>query len=252
MFFESNHSIKENEFRLSFGRVFSFPLHLHRSFEFYAQVEGSSEVTVGDRSYHLFAGDAVLIFPFQVHSYRPIDPGHFAMCIFSPDLVSDFHKKIAHKIPVDSLFSYTIDPSVERDNIFLMRSIVYGICGSFDKNRRYLETAGNLSENLLNSLLLYADKHFRTDCLLRDAASKVGYDYAYVSKFFKRKVGLSFRAYVNLLRTNECRRLLKETAKSMTEIAEECGFHSLRTFDREFTANTGMTPTAYRKLHAHS
>ena len=67
MFFEPKHSIEENEFRLSFSKALTFPLHIHRSFEFYAQTDGAADVTVGDRTYRLSAGDAVLIFPFQVH-----------------------------------------------------------------------------------------------------------------------------------------------------------------------------------------
>lgn len=252
MFFESTHSLTENEFRLSFSKSINFPLHLHRSFEFYAQLEGSSEVTVGEKTYTLSAGEAVLIFPFQIHAYRSKEKSRFAMCIFSPDLASDFYKKTAHKEPTDSLFRYTVREDIPRDNIFLQRSIVYGICGTFDKGRVYRTTTDSLSESPLGALLLYADKYFRTACLLSDAATKVGYDYAYVSKLFKRRVGISFRAYVNLLRVNESKRLLKESTKSMSEIMEESGFHSLRTFDRAFLTVTGMTPSAYRNRHMHS
>ena len=135
MFFESNHSICENEFRLSFGKALTFPVHIHRSFEFYAQLDGIAEVTVAERTYRLKAGDAVLVFPFQIHAYRSIDGGHFAMCIFSPDLAPDFHKETKHLIPDDSLFSHSIDASARADNIFLQRAVVYGIIGAFTENR---------------------------------------------------------------------------------------------------------------------
>jgi YesN/AraC family two-component response regulator len=98
-------------------------------------------------------------------------------------------------------------------------------------------------------LLRYAEQSFRSDCLLRDAAARIGYDYAYVSKFFKRRVGLSFRQYVNLLRINEARRLLKETSDGISEIKDACGFRCLRTFDREFFTVTGKTPSEYRRRH---
>ena len=82
--------------------------------------------------------------------------------------------------------------------------------------------------------------------LLRDAAAKIGYDYAYVSKFFKRKTDMSFRQYVNRLRIIEGKKLLSSTADSVEHVAYACGFSSLRAFDREFFAQIGVTPSAYR------
>jgi AraC-like DNA-binding protein len=82
---------------------------------------------------------------------------------------------------------------------------------------------------------------------LRDAAAKVGYDYAYISKFFKNKAGMSFRQYVNCLRILASKQLLATTSQSISEIGETCGFSSTRAFDREFYAQTGSTPSDYRK-----
>jgi AraC-like DNA-binding protein len=82
---------------------------------------------------------------------------------------------------------------------------------------------------------------------LRDAASSIGYDYAYISKLFKRKVGISFRQYVNNLRIIESKPLLTAGDKSIGEIAELCGFSSLRAFDREFLNQVGVTPSKYQK-----
>lgn len=247
MFFESQHSLGKNEFRHHAGKDFAFPLHLHRAFEFYAQTEGTAEVTVGETVYLLSAGEAVLVFPFQVHAYRPIEGSRHEICIFSPDLAPDFYEKTAHARPTDPRFRYAIPRDVKTDNLFLKRSVVYGICGSFDRDRTYREIPDRSGEDLLVELLLFADKHYREACLLRDAAQKVGYDYAYASRLFKRRVGIPFRAYVNFLRVNESRRLLKEGAKSVSQIADACGFRSLRTFDREFRAAVGVPPSEYRK-----
>ena len=107
--------------------------------------------------------------------------------------------------------------------------------------------SGKNDNQILVSLLLFADKNFKSKCLLRDAASTIGYDYAYISKLFKRKAGISFRQYVNNLRIIESKQLLRSDAKSIEEIAEACGFSSLRTFDREFKNQNGISPSEYKK-----
>jgi len=248
MLFESSHSLDENEFILTFNRNLHFPtLHIHRSFELYAQLEGETDVVVGEHHYTLSPDQAVLIFPFQTHSYLPKGETRHALCIFSSDVVPDFHKKTAHLLPTDNRFSFHIDEDVKTDNIFLKRAFLYRVCGEFERGREYHSQPQNLNDNILTELLLYVNRNFRSECLLRDAAASIGYDYAYISKFFKQKTGISFRQYVNTLRIRECQHLLRTTTQSISEIKDECGFRCLRTFNREFLAVTGITASEYRR-----
>lgn len=249
MLFESKHSLDEKEFSLSKGHAMTFPIHIHRSFEYFEQVEGSTEVVVGNNSYLLSAGDAVLTFPLQPHSYKCLERGKYTLCIFSPDIVADFYKKNENRIPNESKFICNIPSVFSADNIYHQKSLAYFILGNFDDCRQYVRASEKSEDKLLVSLLLYADRNFRTPFILRDAASAIGYDYAYVSKFFKRKVGISFKQYLNNLRVTEGKTLLSTSEKSIEEIGEECGFSSLRTFDREFRLHSGVTPSEYRKKH---
>ena len=137
-------------------------------------------------------------------------------------------------------------------DIYHKKSAAYFICGEFEKGRKYSERQDDPGDNLFVSLLIYADNHFRDQCLLRDAAASVGYDYAYISKIFKKRSGMSFRKYVNRLRILEGKLMLKNTSKSVSEIGETCGFSSTRAFDREFLAQTGVTPSDYKKRNQNS
>ena len=83
--------------------------------------------------------------------------------------------------------------------------------------------------------------------VLEDAASAIGYDYAYISKKFKSAIGISFRKYVNTLRIILAKQLLLNETKTITEIASECGFNSLRAFNIEFKKAEGITPTEYKR-----
>ncbi|MBQ8356655.1 MAG: helix-turn-helix transcriptional regulator [Clostridia bacterium] len=249
MFFESAHSLQKQEFRCTRGKNLKFPLHLHRSFEFCLCRRGQMTVTVGERQYLIGEGEAVLVFPFQIHAYHTEIEAHFTLCIFSPDMVPDFYRKTEHCLPVDNLFSCPEDIEGEWGNVFLQRALTYRICGLFDRGAVYRAAEKKGSADILTRLLLYADRHFLGECLLRDAAAELGYDYAYLSKFFKRKTGFSFRAYVNLLRLNESVALLTSSDLSIAEIAARCGFGCMRSFDREFRQELVVTPAEYRKQH---
>ena len=247
MLFESQHSLSESEFQTTLTKSMTFPIHIHRSFEYFEQIEGITEVTVGGKKYVLQSGDAVLVFPMQPHSYLSLEQGRMRMCIFSPDLVTSFYKAHGSRVPTENKFRCSLPTELSLETAYHKKAIAYFICGEFERGREYAETSAGQEQRLLVELLLYADKSFCTPCLLRDAASEIGYDYAYASRTFKRLVGISFRQYVNGLRITESKQLLRAGAKGMEEIGEACGFCSLRAFDREFRAQTGMTPSEYRK-----
>ena len=248
MLFESRHSLSENEFIISKGTKLNFPIHIHRSFEYFEQVRGSTKVCIGDQTYVLKDGEAVLVFPLQPHSYNSIKDGEIRMCIFSPDIVAEFYKNNESNIPTENKFICSLPENLILENLFHKKSLTYFICGEFEKGRKYVTPSGKNEDRLLVALLLFADKNFCNSCLLRDASVEIGYDYAYVSKFFRRKVGIPFRQYVNNLRIIESKRLLRAGNKSIEEIAEACGFSSLRTFDREFLKQLGCTPSKYREM----
>ena len=244
MIFEKKHSFNEGEFSIANGQDFSFMPHIHRSFELFMQTRSASEVVIDKRTYIVEAGQAVLIFPFQCHSYRAINNSAHTICIFSPDLVPDYYGS-GKFIPTDNLFEFAWSRETI-DNPFLYRSIAYEICGEFDRGRKYAEKRNLFSQDKVVSVLLYVNENYKQKCLLYDAAASVGFDYAYISKLFKKSIGITYNQYVNYLRIQESKKLLKTTEKAITEIALECGFLSLRVFNRKFSEIEGMTPSAYR------
>lgn len=68
----------------------------------------------------------------------------------------------------------------------------------------------------------------------------------HIGGLFKRQYGMTLVAYRNRLRIEEACRLLRETGKSVTEIAGSCGFMSHAAFYEAFKRHTGTSPQAYR------
>ncbi len=247
MFFESIHSIDDKEFSLRFGQNLNYPPHLHLAFEFFCVTEGQTKVTVDQVDYDLKKGQAVLIFPYQVHSYEVIEHTFFVGSIFSPWLVPQFYQSIQTKHPFSNLFFY--DKKIEPPtNIYQQKGLLYDICGQFHQTARY-ESFDSKKTDLTTRLLLYITEHYKSECLLKDVAKEIGYDYVYLSKFFKKSTGVPFHAYVNNMRLQEGIRMLSSTNLPVNQIAEECGFASVRTFHREFRQFTSLSPTEYRKTH---
>jgi AraC-like DNA-binding protein len=68
------------------------------------------------------------------------------------------------------------------------------------------------------------------------------------SKYFKTATGMTFSSMVKKLRIAYARRLLDTTEDSIGQVATQSGYSNLANFNRQFLAEVGMTPTAYRRL----
>ena len=78
-------------------------------------------------------------------------------------------------------------------------------------------------------------------------AEELGYSYNYLSAYFKTQFGCSYADYVNSFRLEEAVRLLKRTDKSITQIAFESGFTSIRNFNDVFKKEYSISPLLFKK-----
>jgi len=65
-------------------------------------------------------------------------------------------------------------------------------------------------------------------------------------------MGSSFSSYLKKLRIHHAKVLLQGTQQKMKEISQSVGYNSVEYFVRVFSAETGMSPSAYRKEHRAS
>ena len=246
MFFEIQHSKNDAEFSHNYMDNITYPLHIHRSFEFFAQIKGTTQVVIDEKKYELNEGESVLIFPFQTHSYTTITKGKCLISIFSSDVVATYSKNKATLIPTNNYFLYDA-PNNAPSNAYLQKALAYDICGKFDIERNYKPREKDLFHQSIISLLIYAEENYKSNCLLEDACKTIGYDYAYVSKKFKKTIGVSFKKYINNLRIILAKHLLSASNKSISDVVSECGFNSARAFNIEFKNQVGITPTEYKR-----
>ena len=71
-----------------------------------------------------------------------------------------------------------------------------------------------------------------------------------LSKLFNAYKKMRIGDYINGLRVREAAALLGTTDQSVTDIAFEVGFESLRTFNRAFAREMNTTPEQYRRESA--
>ena len=163
MFYEFKHFGLSEYFCKEFGKDFSFPMHLHQSYEFITILSGEMDITVDGAMYNLKKGESMLIFPHQIHSLSSTQSEHM-LCIFSPEIVKAYYIKTSKKLPttnkfildkniIDSIISLSEDSSK-----IMKKGILYTVCAKFDDCTQYTEKNTD-SQNLLYTIFAFIENN---------------------------------------------------------------------------------------------
>lgn len=228
-----------------------FPSHFHRTFELIFVSEGNLSMTINNREYLLGKNELAFIFPNQLHSFASVGFSHIVLLIFPQDIINSFYKKYQHTFPESNVITYEPAPyeKLQFDNIFDCKSFIYGICSSLVAQTAFIPYSHTEIDhnNLLYALINYVQEHYETTCTLAQAAKELGYDYSYLSKFFQSKLGFTFTSYLNQFRISQACFMLHNTNESIASIAMQCGYDTIRTFNRNFKLYTGFSPSEYKR-----
>ena len=255
MFYESQHTLSADYFHPAINRDMDYPAHLHHCFECICVTDGEMLIAVGSREYRLAKGDAVMVFPNQIHSLKTPEYSENVLCIFSPELVSAYSSGLSGFLPESNSFSpdrFYVDKLIGIGNHpdkTALKGLLYSLCAEFDRGAKYKKAPG-APETLLGTIFGFIDKNYDSDCSL-DALSRFsGYGYTYLSAYFRKTVGMTYNDYVTSFRLSKVCYLLENSDLTVLSISNECGFGSLRSLNRNFRAKLGMTPEEYRAAHS--
>ena len=251
MFYQFQHFGMSEYFRKEYGENFNFPSHLHQSFEFITALSGSMDVMVNGKMYTITGNEAILIFPNQIHSLSGNRCSHM-LCIFSPEIVKAYYSKTLGKEPSENKFllsNYLIEALktlYEESSKIKKKGILYSICSEFDEKAAYNRKKIK-DKNLLHRIFEFVELNYNKDCSLEKLSEETAFSYSYLSRYFKNTVAMSFNSYVNMYRISKACYILNNSDNTIIECALECGYSSLRSFNRNFKLYTSMTPQEYRK-----
>lgn len=101
-------------------------------------------------------------------------------------------------------------------------------------------------------ILEYIHEHYERSTLTNEEiATAFNYHPYHVGRIVKKETGLSLKSYIIHYRLRVAKDLLLTTRCTVSDIAFRTGFCSSAYFTKVFKENTGMTPSAYRRLRLH-
>jgi len=238
----------EERFNYSSLTDLNFPLHFHRAYEIVIVESGEMTITVEESEYHLKAKDEVFIFPNQLHKLSTPDNAKCRVMIFSPELIGHFFSSYKGSVPENNQFQVTDIPDRQAlSSVYAQKAILYGYCDRLIQDTSFEAIKVSSKRKIIQNVLIYIDDHYQDDCTLKDVTKAIQYDYAYVSKLFYSYTNLTFTTYINRYRLTQATYLLLNTEEAVSEIAQKCGYKTLRTFNRNFKELKHVSPTVFRE-----
>lgn len=110
--------------------------------------------------------------------------------------------------------------------------------------KRNARSASHLAT--MQELLQDLERNCELPLTLQDGADRARMSVFHFSRFFKNVTGMNYNTYVNELRIARAERLIVGTDAKLIDIALECGFGNVRTFNRVFRQLRGCTPSELR------
>ena len=109
------------------------------------------------------------------------------------------------------------------------------------------ESGHHFSNKYVNAVTDYINRNYALPLTLEELAKVVNMSKQGLISAFKRSIGKTPIEYLNLVRLQNSKELLKNTDNSVGEIAELCGFSNVYYFSNIFKKHIGISPNMFRK-----
>jgi len=122
-----------------------------------------------------------------------------------------------------------------------VRSVFGVLCAYSDTDNE-----SKLDKNA-KDIMTYIETNFNDPDLSLEKVAKVFFiSQNHVSRVLKNKIGKGYKEYLNDVRIDEAKRLLKNTPMTVLNVANNVGYTDIRAFNRLFKKYTNYTPNEYR------
>lgn len=153
------------------------------------------------------------------------------------------YSALPEDIDLTLLYTPTQMPSWVKRAAYLNK-LGRALCEAADTERR-----AN-AETTISRIKEYINQHLAADLSLNALGRATGFNPSYLSRMFKREVGIGVHDYITRCRIDLARSLLTHTKMKIYEISQKCGYDNTNYFIRNFKILEGLTPQEYRNRHA--
>ncbi|MBQ8684331.1 MAG: helix-turn-helix transcriptional regulator [Clostridia bacterium] len=235
----------------------NFPPHLHEAVEVIYLKRGTGTAYCDGVAYTLHAGDFFLVFPNQIHYYCDFGPESDGMLFTAnPAFFPLYTTTLTEKTSLTAcyttgredetllqLYRLVFEEHARGASNEVILSLLSTVLGMLLE--RCTLTAVNNNQSCALRIIQYCKKHYTEELTVDRVSQELHISRSHISHTFSNRLKISFPDYVNSLRLANAVQLLGQNRYSITEVAQRSGFQTIRTFNRAFLKQFGVSPRQY-------
>lgn len=252
-----------------------FPYHWHEDTEILLVLEGELEIRIDRNSYKLESGDIFLVNGNELHFIHS-HTSYGKTQVLAMQMDSRFLKEHgidivqkrfylnsrdecnAPKVVVDELkyiLANMMDLVINKKSLFQLKikkwllELAVILLEHFEVKTKVDDKQLDNDQRLLEILKFMNKNCMKAGLSLQDIANEFNLNPQYLSRYFKAKVGVSFKKKLDNMRLNKSLLALQITDETVTEIALKYGFPDSKAYYRVFKEVLGTTPREYRDAY---
>ena len=233
--------------------------NLHKNIEILRFTKGCGSVLCGENSYDVVPGDVVVVNSYLAHRVDAKETIVYDCLIVYDDFceengidtaLTQFNAKITDE-KVFSLYQAVIEQYADQSPLWQARvrssvlQLLILLCAEHSHRRGTPITEDTAFQSVIGAIG-YIKEHLQEKLTVEQVAQQAGFSKFYFLRLFKRVTGCTLVQYINLLRCETAKELLRTGSYSVKETALLCGFDNLSYFTSVFKKHTGYLPGAYK------
>lgn len=225
--------------------------HFHKNYELIYIMSGAMTVLINGKQTELQKGEMLLVSPYTIHSFVSDERSIVWVGVFAEEYIKSFSKqnsnvqysKFRCEEKIDEFLNEYLFFQGQPD-IHMAKSCLYMVCS--ECLRKAFVTDTKTATDFKGRIIEFITENLSGEITLANTAQALGYEYHYFSALFHRCFEMNFREFINIFRIEYASELLMDKTKDIAYVACECGFQSIRNFNRVFKKLSGKTPSEYR------
>ena len=245
-----------------------YAMHFHDSIEITLLIKGTCNQIMNGTEYFMPTYTYTIMWRQDCHKFYDFSPDNMLYnLMLAPSLLPEHILKKLEATPTDKIC--TLPKEVGKAVISIMDTLAQA--QSF--NQSYMprlatalcETLIDIffchykthptskivsSDSIIQNALIYINAHYTEALSLKQIAKHVNCNATHLSETFHKKLNMTIKQYITILRIKRAKKLLVTTNTPISTICYESGFSSLASFNRNFAEQENISPSAYRKTLA--
>lgn len=245
-----------------------YAMHFHDSIEITLLIKGTCNQIMNGTEYFMPTYTYTIMWRQDCHKFYDFSPDNLLYnLMLSPSLLPEHVLKKLEATPTDKICTLPKEvgnavisimdtlSQAQSFNQSYMPKLAAALCETlidvfFCHYKTHPTSKIVSNDSIIQNALIYINAHYTEALTLSQIAKSANCNATHLSETFHKKLNMTIKQYITILRIKRAKRLLVTTNTPISTICYESGFSSLASFNRNFAELENISPSAYRKTLA--